>query len=94
MAEFFYKAFHFLIDALTYIINLRIVDIPLTIFYVAIIAFIGYCASLFLISFPCSIWEAIKKKKVNSEKQDKVIRIVAICLFVILSLRLLYEQVS
>lgn len=94
MVEFLTKAFRFLIDALTYIINLRIVDIPLTIFYVAVIALIGYCTSMLLIGFPCSIWEAITKKKVKPEKQDKVIRIVAICLFVIFLLRFLYEQVS
>ncbi len=53
---------------------------------------IAYCMALILIGFPCSIWEAITKKSVNDDIQDKIIRIVTVCLSIILILRLIYEQ--
>lgn len=52
----------------------------------------GYCAAMILIGFPCSVWEAITKKKINDDIRDKIIKIVTICLSIILILRLIYEM--
>lgn len=72
----------------SYIANIKLFDIPLLIAYLAVSAMVGYCASLILIGIPCSIYEAIAKKKVNDEK---VIKIVAICFVIVLWGRLLFE---
>lgn len=88
------NAFYFIVDIFDYIFDLRITDIPRIIAYIGASALIGYCTSLILIGFPCSVWEALTKKKVNDEMQKKVIRIVAIILFVLLLLQFLNEQVS
>ena len=71
-----------------YIVNIKLFDVPLMLAYLAISAIVAYCASLILIGVPCSIYESIAKKKVNN---DKIIKIVAICLIVILYGRILYE---
>lgn len=75
-------------EILTYIINIKLFDVPLLLAYLAVSAVIGYCASAILIGVPCSIYEAITKKKVNN---DKIIKIVAICFVVLLYGRILYE---
>lgn len=80
-------------DIISYIFSIRIFDLPLHIFYVAIAGVVGYCTSMILIGVPCSIYEAITKKEVDDEKQNKIIRIVAICLGVALFLRLIYEKI-
>jgi uncharacterized membrane protein YiaA len=72
----------------SYIANIKLFDIPLLIAHLVLSAVVGYCASLILIGFPCSIYESIAKKKVNDEK---VIKIVAICFIVVLWGKLLYE---
>lgn len=75
-----------------YIIALRIVDIPLHIAYAGAIAMVGYCAAMIIVSFPCSIFESIAKKKiVSDEMQEKAIRIVTICLDIVFAVILLYE---
>lgn len=51
----------------------------------------AYCGAMILIGFPCSIWKAITKKKVNDDIQDKIIKIATIFLSIILILRLIYE---
>lgn len=83
-----FNAFASILD---YVFNLRIADIPYFLFIIGISGGIGYCLSLIIIGFPCSIWEAITKKKISDEKQDKVIKIVAICLFTIILLLTLYD---
>lgn len=85
------KLLYIIIDMFCYIFNLRISDIPLHIAYVGVIAVIGYCVSMMIIGIPCAIYESIKKKHITDEIQDKIIRIVAICLDVILGVILLYE---
>lgn len=83
---------HLIIDVIYRILDIRIIDIPLIIAYVGVIAMIGYIASLIIIGFPCTIIEAITKKKIPDEIQNKIIRIVAICLDVILAIMLLMEK--
>ena len=78
-------------DILNFIFDLRLVDVPLLIFYVGLCGMFGYCVSMIIIGFPCSVWEAVTKKKIPDEKQDKVIKILSICLFVIFLLGLLYD---
>ena len=77
--------FHATLDILDYILNLRIVDIPLTIAYIGVIALMGYITSMIIIGFPCSIIESITKKKpFTFERENKIIRIVSICIDVII----------
>lgn len=82
------------IDMLFYIFNIRIADIPLHIAYLGMIVCLGYCGALILIGLPCSIWEEITHKKVDHEKEKKIIFRVAICLDVILLLCFLYGAVT
>ena len=84
--------FEFVWDMLSYILSIELSQIPLHIAYVAIIGLVSYCGSMILISFPCSVYESITKKKINDDIQDKIIRIVAICLGIVLFTRLLYEK--
>lgn len=84
--------FHAVIKILEYICSLKIVDIPLHIAYAGVIALVGYCMSMIIVSFPCSILEAVTKKKIISEEvQKKTIHIVTICLDIILAVILLHE---
>ena len=83
--------FEIISDMVFYIFDIKISEIPLHIAYVGVIALCSYCASSFLIGFSCSVWETITKKKVNEEIQSKIIHILAMCLSIMFSLRLLYE---
>ena len=69
------------------------VDLPKAFLYLLVTGGIAYIIALILIGFPVSIWEAITKKKANSEKEDRIIRIIAICLFILLMLMLLLKEV-
>jgi hypothetical protein len=81
-----------IIDMIRYIFSLRISDILLHIAYIGVIAMVGYCVSMILIGFPCSLIESIAKKKIISDElENKIIRIVTICLSVVLTIILLYE---
>lgn len=81
----FKTLFHATLDIFDYIFNLRIVDIPLTIAYIGVIALIGYIASMIIIGLPCSIIESTTKKKPFAfERENKIIRIVAIFIDVII----------
>lgn len=62
--------------------------------YLGIIAMYSYCVAMILIGFPCSIWEAITKRKVNRDAQQNVISKVAIIIGISLVFRLLYEKVT
>lgn len=76
---------------LSYIVNIKLFDVPELIAYLAVYAVFGYCASLILIGFPCSIFKDITKKKINEDLENKITRIVAICFVVILWTMLLYH---
>lgn len=86
--------FTVLSDILEYLVNLRIVDIPRIIAYTGVLAVFSYCAAMIVVGFPVAIYKDLAKKEVNSEKEDKVIKYVAICFFVIFSIVLLYEQAT
>lgn len=58
---------------------------------IALLGVVAYCISLFVIGFSISLWEAITKKEAPQDKQDKVIRIVALCLFIIFTIKLLQD---
>lgn len=78
-------------DIVDYIFNIKVFDLPLLIAYLGVSAIVGYCASLILIGFPCSIYKSITKKEINDEIENKVIRIVAICLVIVLYGASLYQ---
>lgn len=86
--------FEFIGKIFTYIINLKLSDVPLLVAYLGISAGTGYCASLILIGFPCSAYEAITKKKINKDIENKAIKIVAICFVIVLWIIILYELSS
>lgn len=52
----------------------------------------SYCLSMILIGFPCSIWEAITKRKVNRDVQQNIISKVALIIGIALIIRYLYEE--
>lgn len=83
--------FSMISDIVYYIFNIKLIDLPLLIAYFGISVLVGYCASMILIGFPCSIYKSITKKEVNEEIENKVIRIVAICLVIGLFGATLYQ---
>lgn len=80
-------------NAVIYILNIRLHEIPRILAYIGISAGIGYCAALILIGFPCSIWEAITKTIINDDKQGKVIFRISVLLTIII-LTYLFHQMS
>lgn len=62
--------------------------------YLGIVAMYSYCAATILIGLPCSIWEAITKRKVNREVQKNIISKVAVLIGVALVLRFIYEEAT
>lgn len=80
-------------ELLHYILGLEISDILMLAVYLAVICVIGYIASMLIIGLPCSVIETLSKKKIPDETQDKIIRIVAIILDVVLFIKLLQELV-
>lgn len=74
----------------SYIFNIKLFDLPLLLFGIAIIAGAGYCTALILIGLPCTIWEAVSKKVINYDVTEKIIVRVGICLDVIFILCLFY----
>ena len=84
----------FLGEALRYILSIELVEIPFHIAAVAVAGIVGYTAAMLLIGFPVSIWEHFSKKKVNSEKEKKVIRLVTIIVAVAFILTLISEKIS
>lgn len=82
---------HWIISIIDRILNIRIVDIPLVIVYCGVTIMIGYIASLFIIGFPCTIIEAITKKKIPDEIEDKIIRIGTIIFSSVFAILVLNE---
>lgn len=41
-----------------------------------------YCAAMFIVTLPTSIWEAVTKKKVNEDIEKKIIIAVTILLII------------
>ena len=74
-----------------YLVNIRIVDLPLIIAYVAIMGAAAYCASMIIIGFPVAIIEAILKRKLDTKKEKKVIIVAGVVLFGFFVFRLLWE---
>lgn len=86
------EIFEIIGDMVKYIVNIRLIDLPDLIVDVGLSALVGYCAAMILIAFPVAVYETITKKNVNDEIEDKIIKIVAICFFIILLCWLLYES--
>jgi hypothetical protein len=78
-------------DILSYILDIKLFEVPRLIGYLAITAVFGYCAALMLIGFPCSIFQDITKKKINNDIENKITRIVAICFVIVFWTMLLYH---
>lgn len=80
-------------DILDYIFNIPWTNLPYHIATVAVLILTAYGIAMFLIGFPVAVWEHFTKKKVNAEKEAKVIKTATIIFSVILIYRLLYENV-
>lgn len=78
----------------TYIFTIKSSEILLHIGYLGVICLVSYCSSMILISFPCSIWEKLTKKKIYYDAQEKAIFVVTICLIIVLVLCFLYQKVT
>ena len=80
--------------AIGYIFEIRLFDIPRLIFYVGVAALISYATAMIFIGFPITFYEHFSKKKVNSDKEDKVIKIVTIILTCFFTLVVLYQMAT
>ena len=59
---------------------------------VGVIAGISYCVTMLLIGLPVTLWERFTKKKVNSNIEDKVIKIATIIIAIAFALAVLYQK--
>lgn len=75
-----------------FLVNAKIIHIPVIAMYVLAIGFVAACTSYIIVGFPLSVVEVITKKKMSSNTQDTIIFRVAVILFVIFSLRLITEK--
>ena len=80
-------------DMLEHIFSIQWTMLPFYIAMVAIWIGVAYCAAMFLIGFPVSIWERFAKKKVNGEKEVRVIKAVTTILSIILIYAFLYGEI-
>lgn len=86
-------SFEVVSDMLEHIFSIQWTMLPYYIAMIAACIMMAYCAAMFLTSFPVSIWEHFAKKKVNDEKEAKVIKVVTTILSIILIYAFLYEEV-
>lgn len=76
-------------SAISYIVSIKIYDIPLHLFYLAALITCSYCVSVIIIGFPCEIYKKISNKEIKDGFDDKLIRIGTVCFTVIFALLLL-----
>lgn len=86
-------SFAVIFDMLGYIVSISWTQLPYSIAMLGACILIAYCAAMFLIAFPVSIWEHFAKKKVNDEKKEIVIAVVTVIFSVILIYATLYGKV-
>ena len=84
--KFLFGILKFAFDIIGYLLNIKLMDIPRHLAFFGISCGFGYCAALFVIGFPVSLWEAFTKKQVDKDKEDIVIRYTAILFSVALVL--------
>lgn len=85
--------FEILGDIIAYIFSIPLTSIPTYILMALAVGAIGCGAALCIIGFPVSVWEHFAGKKVNSEKENKVITIVSVCFSIALFLQYVYERI-
>ena len=71
-----------------YILDIRWYELPKNLLFIGVIIGIGYCAALIVIGFPCSIIEAIIKRKLNEGVVSKIITVVSVCFIIVFLLEL------
>ena len=91
--EKIYNVLNIISDMFSCILEIKLVELPQLIALIGVSGMVGYCVSMFLVGFPCSVWEAITKKKINEDIQNKIICIFAICLSIAFILRVIYERI-
>ena len=57
-------------------------DVPNKILVLVVFIGVFYCAAMFIVMFPTSIWEAITKKKVREDIEKKITIAVTILLVI------------
>ena len=77
-----------------YLLNIKLFEVPSLLFYVFLIAVVGYCAALMIVGIPCSIFEKITKKKVREDIEKKIIVFVSICLSIAFVMLLAYGEIA
>ncbi len=83
-----------MLESILNILEAIFLDLPNVFLYLLVYGGTAYIVSLIVIGFPVTIWESITKKKVNDKIESRIIRIVAICLFIAIFIRLLYEKAT
>jgi len=71
------QIFSSVINMIDYIVDIRWYELPLNILYLGLIIGYGYCVALITIGFPCTIIEAILKKTINKEIENKIIKVAS-----------------
>ena len=84
--------FEIIDEVLDYIVNIKVVDLPYNIAMVGAVLCASYCISMFVIGFPCSLWETITLQKLDDKKKNKVIRTVATLLAIVMLIMLICEK--
>lgn len=81
-------------DMFCYILNIKLHEIMLHIFYVIVFILIAYVAESIIVGLPIMIWEAVTKKKLPFDSKEKVAFIVTAVFTVALILIFLYQEVT
>ena len=81
------------VEKLFWFLGILLNDLPRLLFYIGIAGGAAYCVTLMTVGFAMAIWEAIRKKNINDDLKDRIIRIVTICLFIVICVLLFYQKV-
>lgn len=79
-------------DMISYILDIRLRELPMHIAALAMIALYGYIAAVFIVGVSCAIIEKIKKKPVPHA--NKIILVSTIIFSVVLLLLCLFDEVA
>lgn len=81
-------------DMLSYVLNLKVSELPLCFIFLAVVAFFGYCAAAFVIGYPYIFWCEFTKRKYNEQTINKLIVRSSIVFDIAFVLYALYEKVT
>lgn len=70
------KIIHILITDISYILDIKLADLLYNCFLVGLLISAAYCISLLIVSFPLCIYNALFKKQISSDLEEKIMSIV------------------